>query len=98
MFRTAVGGSLSCTNAEATTTSFYSNVRSANLNADAHTLGSRYYGHFLVSKKIGLVAFHQQLPVEARIHPVFHVSQLILGRGDKPIEAELPTEIARAGH
>lgn len=67
-------------------------MRSANLNADAHTL--RYYGRFLVTKKTGAVAFHQQLLVKARIHPAFHVSQLKLGVGGKPIEAELPTEFA----
>jgi len=59
---------------------------------------TRYYGRFLVTEKIGAVAFHQQLPVEARIHPAFHVSQLKMGVGGKPIEAELPTEFAREGY
>lgn len=54
---------------------------------------SYYYGPFLVTTKIVAVAFHLQLSVEARIHLAFHVSQLKLGIGDKPIEAELHTEL-----
>lgn len=56
-------------------------------------LAIRYYGPFLVIKQIGAVAFQLQLPDSARIHLVFHVSQLKLAIGDKPVEAELPTEL-----
>ncbi|XP_026452504.1 uncharacterized protein LOC113352983 [Papaver somniferum] len=37
---------------------------------------AKYYGLFEIIKKVGLAAYKVQLPAEARIHPVFHVSQL----------------------
>lgn len=39
-------------------------------------LKSKYYGHFRVLDKVGQVAYRLQLPVDAVIHPIFHVSQL----------------------
>lgn len=39
-------------------------------------LRSKYYGTFKITQKVGKVAYKLQLPDEAQIHPVFHVSQL----------------------
>lgn len=39
-------------------------------------LRGKYYGPFKVLEKVGAVAYRLQLPEEAAIHPVFHVSQL----------------------
>lgn len=58
-----------------------------------HKLSARYYGPYLVLKQVGAVAFKFQLPEQARIHPVFHVSQLKRAVGNKPVENALPIDI-----
>ena len=44
-------------------------------------------------RKVGAVVFQLQLPNTARIHLVFHVSQLKLAVGEQQIEVELPKEL-----
>ena len=39
-------------------------------------LSPRFYGPFEIEDKVGKVAYRLILPPMARIHPVFHVSQL----------------------
>lgn len=41
-----------------------------------HKLSSRYYGPYLILEKIGTDTYRLQLPPSAKIHDIFHVSQL----------------------
>src|ERR1044072_5787366 len=56
-------------------------------------LAARFYGPYLVTKQVGTVAFQLRLPPSARIHPVFHVSQLKKAIGGHQVQAELPPDL-----
>ena len=53
-------------------------------------LAQKYYGPFLVKECIGKAAYKLQLPEDAQIHDVFHVSQLKAYHGPSPFTVVLP--------
>nr|GLL21418.1 uncharacterized protein LOC109154913 [Ipomoea trifida] len=59
-----------------------------------HKLAPRYYGSYIIKKKLSAVAYKLALPTSARIHPVFHVSQLRRVTSHHPTITELPADMA----
>lgn len=55
-------------------------------------LAPHYFGHFVVTHKVGTFAYRPLLPEGTRLHPVFHVSQLKPIVGDHLVEGTLPPD------
>ena len=54
-------------------------------------LSPRYYGPFEVVEKVGKVAYKLLLPLDSRVHPIFHVSLLKKCIAENVVSQPLPT-------
>jgi hypothetical protein len=61
------------------------------VNRPCRKLARKYFGPFSIEQKFGSLAYKLKPPVNSRIHPVFHVSQLKPYTPDyTPVFADLP--------
>lgn len=73
-------------------------VQHSVVNRPCAKLAYKYYGPFQVLECIGPAAYKLQLPTEAQIHPVFHVSQLKEHKSDHtPVFSQLPAAVDLSG-
>jgi len=55
-----------------------------------HKLAAKYFGPFPILARVGKVAYRLQLPSTAKIHSVFHISQLKKHVGSAAVQPYLP--------
>lgn len=60
-------------------------------------LSARFYGPYEIERRVGKVAYKLRLPVEAHIHPTFHVSQLKKAVGESFESVTLPSQLTADG-
>jgi len=60
-------------------------------------LSPKFFGPFAVIARVGSVAYRLQLPPQARIHPVFHVSLLKKHLGSLPTAPGVVPDIDELG-
>ena len=54
-------------------------------------LSAKFFGPYQVLEKVRAVAYRLALPTNAKVHPVFHVSQLKQHVGNVVVQSALPT-------
>ncbi|MCO5547952.1 hypothetical protein L7F22_001407 [Adiantum nelumboides] len=58
-----------------------------------YKLSTRYCGPFLITKKIGQVAYKLALPLDVNVHPLFHVSRLKVKLGEADVVVPIEKDV-----
>ena len=53
-------------------------------------LAARFFGPYKILARVGAVAYRLELPLGAKVHPVFHVSQIKQHLGNTSAQKHLP--------
>lgn len=61
------------------------------ISSSQHKLSPKYYGPFLVLKKVGNVAYRLDFPASSLVQPTFHVSLLKKAHGNTHTVSHLPS-------